>query len=136
MSSEQGSGSVTAPFRRWENLWLWSTPDKFWVESPNCSNRLLQIIRRQPLASTPTGGPLPGTVTVERRDGEKPGSPGNPIPGTATRKQIHGVQGLVDLPLGKFLAVIVRRCLVCVLFWLGNYPETILQSGGSKLMSE
>ena len=73
-------------FKRLEHLTLWSTPDKFWIESSKVkTTHLLQVSRDV------VGGPC--QVTMEPHLGQ--------IPASANRKTIYGVLGIHTLPLGQ-----------------------------------
>jgi len=81
-------------FKRLEHLTLWSTPDKFWIESSKVkTTHLLQVSRDV------VGGPC--QVTMEPHLGQ--------IPASANRKTIYGVLGIHTLPLGQVLVVITRK---------------------------
>lgn len=75
--------------RKIETLSLWTTPSRLYFESPDKSQPLLSVSREQP------------TCTV----GVSHGS----IPSTATRRTIHGVLGLINLPLADYLVVVNRK---------------------------
>ena len=79
-------------FKRLEAFTLWSTPDKFWIESTKVkTTHLLQITRDANGAQ----------ITMEPHLGQ--------IPASANKKSIYGVLGIVNLPLGQVLVVVTRR---------------------------
>ena len=73
-------------FKRLESLTLWSTPDKFWIESSKVkTTHLLQVAREQAEGQC--------QVSMEPHLGQ--------IPASANKKTIYGVLGLHTLPLGQ-----------------------------------
>jgi len=79
-------------FKRLESLTLWSTPDKFWIESSKVkTTHLLQVSRDEGICQ----------VSMEPHLGQ--------IPASANKKIIFGVLGIHTLPLGQVLVVITRR---------------------------
>jgi len=88
-------------FKRLESLTLWSTPDKFWIESSKVkTTHLLQVSRDGPALEGSAGG---GgcQVSMEPHLGQ--------IPASANKKVIYGVLGIHNLPLGQVLVVITKR---------------------------
>lgn len=78
--------------RKAESLSIWTSPKSLWLESPDRSQPVVSISRET--------NPLVGV------------SSHGSIPTTATRRTIHGVLGIIDLPLASFLVVISRKVKV------------------------
>ena len=92
------SSTIANVFRRWDTLILWSTPEKFWIEATKSKAHLLQINRNDNESKC--------VISLEPHLGQ--------IPASATKKPIHGIIGLVELPLCQFLLVITRKVQVCL----------------------
>ena len=90
------SSTIANVFRRWDTLILWSTPEKFWIEATKSKAHLLQINRNDNESKC--------VISLEPHLGQ--------IPASATKKTIHGIIGLVELPLCQFLLVITRKVQV------------------------
>lgn len=83
-----------ADFKRLEVFNLWSTPDKFWIESSKVKTTQLLQITRDGCTGT-------ASISMEPHMGQ--------IPSTASKKAIYGILGIANLPLGQVLIVITRR---------------------------
>ena len=94
-------------FRRWDTLTLWSSPEKFWVEASKSKTHLLQINRSDSESKC--------VSSLEPHLGQ--------IPASATKKTIHGIVGLVELPLCHFLLVITRKIQV----FIYKYTRLLIQ---------
>ena len=90
------SSTIANVFRRWDTLILWSTPEKFWIEATKSKAHLLQINRNDNESKC--------VISLEPHLGQ--------IPASATKKTIHGIIGLLELPLCQFLLVITRKVQV------------------------
>ena len=98
------SSTIANVFRRWDTLILWSTPEKFWIEATKSKAHLLQINRNDNESKC--------VISLEPHLGQ--------IPASATKKTIHGIIGLVELPLCQFLLVITRKVQVGLYHYSGK----------------
>ena len=78
-------------FKRWESFLLWSTPSSYWIEPTTEKSHILNVSRLGD-----------GRVQVQEYSKQT-------VPSSATRRTIHGLLGIVDLPLGPVMIVVTRK---------------------------